>query len=209
MAEDRRWPLKTALAAAALLWPAAACADPDDRWGVEIAQASLRFGIPEQWIRRIMRAESDGRTTLDGRPIVSRAGAMGLMQLMPGTWRDMRTALGLGSDPHDPADNIAAGTFYLRLMYKRFGYPGLFAAYNAGPARYSAWLSGRRGLPAETLSYVAALAAPEHAARDALPRPTGTLLALASRSKPSGVQIQSLRPASAGLFVALESTGAR
>jgi hypothetical protein len=40
-------------------------------------------------------------------------------------------------------------------MYDRFGYPGLFAAYNAGPARYAAFLSGRRTLPNETRAYVA------------------------------------------------------
>src|SRR5689334_17532186 len=62
-------------------------------------------------------------------PDRSRAGAMGLMQLMPATWRAMRASLGLGQDPHDPRDNILAGTFYLRAMYDRFGYPGLFAAY--------------------------------------------------------------------------------
>ena len=53
---------------------------------------------------------------LGGRPIVSRAGAIGLMQLMPGTWRDMQKMLGLGDDPNDPHDNILAGAAYLRLM---------------------------------------------------------------------------------------------
>lgn len=132
-------------------------ADPVDRWAFQIAQASARFGIPEPWIRRVMRSESGGNARLHGRPVVSRAGALGLMQLMPGTWRDMRLALGLGPDPYDPRDNILAGTAYLRLMYDRFGYPGLFAAYNAGPARYSAYVAGARGLPAETRAYVEAI----------------------------------------------------
>src|SRR3546814_4666575 len=83
-----------------------------------------------------MQAESAGLTHLHGRPITSRAGAMGLMQLMPGTWAAMRQQHGLGGDPYDPRDNILAGAAYLRAMYDRFGYPGLFAAYNAGPARY-------------------------------------------------------------------------
>src|SRR3546814_2028420 len=78
-----------------------------------------------------MTAESGGRPIWNGRPTVSHAGAMGLMQLMPATWADMRRRLGLGSDPHAPRDNILAGTLYLRLMYDRFGYPGLFGAYNA------------------------------------------------------------------------------
>jgi soluble lytic murein transglycosylase-like protein len=144
---------------AALLVPAgAAAAAPLDRWAPLVAEASVRFGVPAEWISRVMRAESGGRTTLAGRPIVSRAGAMGLMQLMPGTWRDMRARFGLGPDPHDPRDNILAGTAYLRLMYDRFGYPGLFAAYNAGPVRYARHLATGRPLPSETVAYVAAVA---------------------------------------------------
>ena len=131
-----------------------------DRWSIHIREASARFGVPEEWIRRVMRAESGGRTTLDGRPITSHAGAMGLMQLMPGTWAEMRDLHGLGSDPHDPRDNILAGTAYLRAMYKRFGYPELFAAYNAGPRRYAEHLTTGRHLPAETIAYSAALRRP-------------------------------------------------
>jgi soluble lytic murein transglycosylase-like protein len=83
---------------------------------------------------------------------------MGLMQLMPGTWAAMRARLGLGADPHAPRDNILAGTLYLRLMYDRFGYPGLFGAYNAGPGRYASYLAGRASLPGETRNYMAAVA---------------------------------------------------
>ncbi len=129
--------------------------DPVTRWWPKIEEASARFGIPVAWIERVMRAESGGRLTLNGRPIVSHAGAMGLMQLMPGTWAEVRARLGLGKDPHAPRDNNLAGTYYLRLMYDRFGYPGLFAAYNAGPARYADHLAGRRALPGETRAYLA------------------------------------------------------
>jgi soluble lytic murein transglycosylase-like protein len=129
------------------------------KWSPYIDEASARFGVPGEWIVRVIRAESGGRTMLGGRPITSRAGAMGLMQLMPGTWAEMRAAHGLGSDPYDPRDNILAGTAYLREMYERFGYPGLFAAYNAGPARFARHLASGRGLPAETLAYAAALSA--------------------------------------------------
>src|SRR5690606_7307731 len=100
----------------------------------------------------------------------SRAGAIGLMQLMPGTWAEMRARLGLGRDPDDPRDNILAGTFYLRLMYERFGYPGLFAAYNAGPGRYAAYLTGRQSLPAETIAYLATVGG---ASGRAAPSPRG------------------------------------
>lgn len=146
--------LRTTILAVSLLWATPAAADPLDRWSAHIAEASSRFGVPREWIRRVMRAESGGRTTLRGRPIVSRAGAMGLMQVMPGTWREIRTQLGLGFDPHDPRDNILAGTAYLRAMYDRFGYPGLFGAYNAGPARYAEHLAAGRPLPRETRAYL-------------------------------------------------------
>jgi len=134
--------------------------DPVARWHAEIAEASARFGVPVAWIERVMRAESGGMTMLDGRPITSRAGAMGLMQLMPATWAAIRATYGLGRNPHDPRDNILAGTAYLRAMYDRFGYPGLFGAYNAGPGRYAAYLATGRPLPGETRAYLATLSGP-------------------------------------------------
>lgn len=151
--------LVIALALAGASAPAAAqsAADPVARWSPLITEAARRFGLPEAWIARVMRAESAGRTTLNGRPIRSRAGAMGLMQLMPGTWAEMRAAYRLGTDPDDPRDNILAGAAYLRLMYDRFGYPGMFAAYNAGPARYAGYLAGRSRLPGETIGHLAAV----------------------------------------------------
>ena len=133
-------------------------ADPMLRWRAYIAKASLRFGVPQRWIERVMRAESGGMTALNGLSIRSRAGAIGLMQLMPDTWAAMRNRLGLGGDPDDPHDNIVAGTAYLRLLYDRFGYPGLFAAYNAGPARWAAYLNGKRALPGETVRYLGRVA---------------------------------------------------
>nr|WP_231732564.1 MULTISPECIES: lytic transglycosylase domain-containing protein [unclassified Sphingopyxis] len=159
----------------------AARADPVARWRSYVEEASARFGVPVVWIERVIRAESGGRLSLGGRPIVSSAGAMGLMQLMPGTWADMRARLGLGHDPHAPRDNILAGTLYLRLMHDRFGYPGLFAAYNAGPARYASVLSGRSRLPAETRAYLAQVGGPrgdrrsEPAAPDAVPMVGGPI----------------------------------
>jgi len=149
--------LKSLAIALALLAATRAHADQVERWRPYIAEAAARFGIPAQWIERVIRAESGGKTMLDGRPITSRAGAMGLMQLMPSTWAQMRAELGLGGNPHDPRDNILAGTAYLRLMYDRFGYPGLFAAYNAGPARYVAYLATGRTLPGETRAYLASV----------------------------------------------------
>jgi soluble lytic murein transglycosylase-like protein len=129
-----------------------------ERWQPIIAEASQRFAIPQAWIAAVMQAESAGLTHWKGRPITSSAGAMGLMQLMPGTWDAMRQRHGLGPNPHDPRDNIMAGTAYLRAMYDRFGYPGLFAAYNAGPGRYAEYLHKQRPLPGETRAYIAQLA---------------------------------------------------
>lgn len=212
--------LRKAILALALLWAAPAAADPLDRWAAPVAEASSRFGVPVEWIRRVMRAESAGRTTLNGRPIVSRAGAMGLMQLMPGTWREMRALLGLGPDPHDPRDNILAGTAYLRMMYDRFGYPGLFAAYNAGPARYAAHLATGRRLPRETIAYVADVAgsgAPAPAgsrevalagSREQAPAPV--LFALPARHpamKPDAVEAPRASPSA--LFVPLSAAAPR
>ena len=97
-----------------------------------IVEASQRFGIPEPWIRAVLRAESAG----DVRAISS-AGAMGLMQVMPDTWAGLRVRYGLGRDPYQPRDNILAGTAYLREMWDRYGnVAAMLAAYNAGPGRY-------------------------------------------------------------------------
>lgn len=152
--------LRIVVTALALAAAVPAHAQSVERWRPYIDEASARFGVPADWIERVMQAESGGRTMLGGRPIVSSAGAMGLMQLMPGTWSAMRARLGLGSDPHAPRDNILAGTLYLRMMHDRFGYPGLFGAYNAGPGRYASYLAGRASLPGETRDYLAAVAGP-------------------------------------------------
>ncbi|OJV31699.1 lytic transglycosylase domain-containing protein [Sphingomonas sp. 67-36] len=123
-----------------------------DPYATYITEAAQRFGVPETWIRAVMRVESAG----DVRAISS-AGAMGLMQVMPATWAELRVRHRLGGNPYDPRDNILAGAAYLREMHDRYGSPGFLAAYNAGPGRYEEYLAGRP-LPAETRAYVAALA---------------------------------------------------
>jgi hypothetical protein len=118
-----------------------------------VADAARRFDIPETWIWAVMRVESAGNSRA-----VSRAGAMGLMQIMPGTWAQLRARHGLGTDPFDVRDNIMAGAAYLREMYDRYGNPSaMLAAYNAGPGRYDDYLSRWRSLPAETVAYLARL----------------------------------------------------
>ena len=124
-----------------------------DPYGGHIAEASQRFGIPERWIRAVLRAESAG----DVRAI-STAGALGLMQVMPDTWAGLRVRYRLGRDPYDPRDNILAGTAYLREMWDRYGnVAAMLAAYNAGPGRYDEHRATGRPLPAETRAYVASL----------------------------------------------------
>ena len=124
-----------------------------DRFGNFIAEASTRFAVPARWIRAIIQIESAGDELA-----VSRRGAMGLMQLMPGTWVDLSAHYELGLDPFEPKDNILAGTAYLRDMQDRFGSSGFLAAYHAGPARYEQHLATGQPLPPETAAYVAALA---------------------------------------------------
>jgi hypothetical protein len=208
--------LKASFLAVLLACPANAIAGPVDAWAVHIAEGSQRFGIPEAWIRRVMHAESGGRTMLGGRPIVSHAGAMGLMQVMPGTWREMRATLGLGMDPHDPRDNILAGSAYLRAMYDRFGYPGLFAAYNAGPGRYAQHLSRGRRLPAETVAYVSSVtgrvgivgsvAAPAQPASKVAQAGEAALFAVITGASPKAVLGEPAEEGAAPLFVRLLHT---
>ena len=135
-------------------WPRPASAEPpgpaNDPWGPWINQASRRFDVPERWIREVMRQESGGRQNA-----TSRVGAMGLMQVMPGTYGELRRRHGLGADPYHPWDNLMAGTAYIRQMYDLYGAPGFLAAYNAGPRRLEDYLWGSRGLPEETRNYVA------------------------------------------------------
>ncbi len=123
-------------------------------WGPHIAAAAQRFAIPQDWIRAVMRAESAGQITLNGHPITSSVGAMGLMQVMPGTYQDMRAQYGLGPDPYDPHDNIFAGAAYLRGLYRRYGYPYAFAAYQAGPKRLDDYLLYGKVLPDSTRAYL-------------------------------------------------------
>ncbi|WP_237355821.1 lytic transglycosylase domain-containing protein [Xanthobacter sp. YC-JY1] len=125
---------------------------PSDRYADFITEAAERFDIPAAWIRAVMRAESDG----DARSTSSK-GAVGLMQITPQTWAELRVHYGLGEDPYDPHDNIVAGAAYLRELFDRYGNPGFLAAYNAGPGRYEASRKGRP-LPPETLAYVNKLA---------------------------------------------------
>ena len=117
-----------------------------------VAEAARRFGIPDAWIWSVMRVESAGDPTA-----TSHAGAMGLMQVMPATYRELRSRYGFGPNPYEPRDNILAGAAYLREMHDRYGPTGMLAAYNAGPGRWEDYVARGRSLPAETVAYMARL----------------------------------------------------
>ncbi|WP_323989157.1 lytic transglycosylase domain-containing protein [Nguyenibacter sp. L1] len=129
----------------------------DDPWGPYITEASRRFDVPDTWIRAVMQRESGGQLFRNGQFVTSAPGAMGLMQLMPPTYDEMKAEYGLGDDPYNPHDNILAGTAYIRQMYDIYGSPGFLAAYNTGPGRLDDFLTRNRGLPRETRNYVAAI----------------------------------------------------
>jgi soluble lytic murein transglycosylase-like protein len=202
-----------------------ACPPASRPLAVFVTEAAQRFSIPESWIRAVMRVESFG----DARA-VSQKGAIGLMQVMPKTYAELRVRHRLGANPCDPHDNILAGAAYLREMLNRYGAPGFLAAYNAGPARYDEHLINGRPLPGETQDYVAKLApmigvqqredqkgaafdlfARLHAALfppHADPSPGAVLLAMrAQPDRPLAVRrvvdLSALTPSSDGLFVRL------
>ncbi|GLR68680.1 transglycosylase [Acidocella aquatica] len=123
-----------------------------DPFAAFIGEASQRFNVPTLWLRAVMQVESAGYAQAK-----SPRGAMGLMQIMPDTYAQLRQEYGLGADPFDPHDNIMAGAAYLREMYDLYGAPGFLAAYNAGPGRYDDHLVTGQPLPEETQFYLSRL----------------------------------------------------
>lgn len=112
-----------------------------------ITEAAGKFGLSEQLLRAVIDAESSGN-----QDAVSPAGAIGLMQLMPGTAAD------LGVNPHDPRENVLGGAKYLRQMLDRYNgdVQKALAAYNAGPKA----VDDHGGIPPyeETRNYVSKIA---------------------------------------------------
>ncbi len=104
------------------------------------------WALPVEFFARVIWQES----RFDARA-VSPKGAAGIVQFMPATasWHGL-------ADPFDPIESLRHSAAYLRKLLNRFGNLGLAAAaYNAGPAQVSAWLTSHRPLPGETRNYVA------------------------------------------------------
>ena len=96
-----------------------------DRWREHIHSAAEKYKLPEALLLAVMAVESN----FDHRA-VSEKGAVGLMQLMPGTAKDMYVA-----DAYEPSQNIDGGARYLRILANQYGGDMVktLAAYNAGP----------------------------------------------------------------------------
>jgi soluble lytic murein transglycosylase-like protein len=125
--------------------PSAQAPTPDDVCRA-LEQAAAENALPVEFFARVIWQKS----RFDARA-VSRKGAEGIAQFMPRTasWHGL-------ADPFDPMESLRHSAAYLRELLSRFGNLGLAAAaYNAGPARVSAWLTSHRPLPGETRNYVA------------------------------------------------------
>ena len=123
------------------------------RFAADITRAAERFVLPRAWICAVIAAESGGHQKLDGIPIVSARGAMGLMQLMPKTFAAMARRYHLPATPFAARENILAGAGYLHRCYLRFGFPLLFSAYAAGPDRVEKFIIHGEPLPRSARDY--------------------------------------------------------
>jgi soluble lytic murein transglycosylase-like protein len=91
---------------------------------------------------------------------------------MPETYNDLRRQYALGRNPYDPHDNIIAATAYLKMLHAKYGYPGMFAAYNIGPGNFERHLQSGSALPRGARNYVAAIVASAQHTRSPKPEET-------------------------------------
>jgi hypothetical protein len=144
------------------------------RWSSIAIAAAAANHIPSDFLLKLLAQESAFKPTS-----ISKAGALGIAQFMPGT----AIAVGL-RDPFEPVAAINAAAKHLAALHARFGSLGLAAAaYNAGPDRVSAWLSGQKTLPQETIDYVWRVTGVDIKTWAAKMKPAGMVLPVATPPK--------------------------
>ncbi len=133
------------------------------KYAETVKENAERYAVPEAVIYAIIKCESGFDASAE-----SRAGAIGLMQLMPETYEELASRAGETFDAgllYDPKTNIRYGTYLLSLLYERYeNWETAYAAYNAGEPAVNGWLDdpahvdengGLKDIPyRETRSYV-------------------------------------------------------
>lgn len=120
-----------------------------NKYSAVIESAANEFALPPSLVRAVTKTESGFNKTA-----VSKAGAQGLMQIMPDTFTEIQASLDV-YDPFDPSDNIRAGCFYLRQLIDEFNNVDLaLMAYNAGAAHVKSNLTRLDSIYPETRAYV-------------------------------------------------------
>ena len=125
----------------------------DDPWGPFVRASAAEFEVPEPMIYAVMWAESRGCQWLNGHPMRSLAGEIGLMQIPPSIYQLIRSRIGGGADPYLPRDNIRAGAYSLSVMAKQFGWQDGLAAYQFGPTELAATRAAGHAPPKATQDY--------------------------------------------------------
>lgn len=121
-----------------------------------VSMYSKAYGVPEYIVYAVIKTESGFDSSS-----VSSAGAIGLMQIMPETFKWLTTLLGDSYETgmlYDPETNIKYGTYYLSYLYGIYArWPTVYAAYNAGPSVVKRWLEDKvysdDGINLETIPY--------------------------------------------------------
>lgn len=154
-------------------------------------EAGQRFGVDPDLLRAQAAVESGGN-----RYAISPKGAVGIMQVMPETYGQLREQYpDLSANPFHARSNVMAGAAYLRQMHDQFGPSGAVAAYNAGPGKYQDYLNGDADLPDETQKYVSKVTdAYSKKAPEPPPQPkTPDVRALIDRSRKMGASDDEIR----------------